>query len=194
MTIPMASSTASASAGRHVPGAQAGWWLEDAVPGRVIAHAHGRTIDEAEHVWLAWVTDNVSDVHGNAHQAAHGAFGQPVVLGALTVAIVIGLAEPATADAQSVAGSLPAGWRSIVLRGPVVPGDTLRAESRITAATRASGASSGIVSRVITGYNQRHEIVAVIDEVDRVVPARQEASVGYQRATSSSTGTAANDC
>gem|GEM_PF-6661803 len=172
MTIPMASSTASASAVRHVPGAQAGWWLEDAVPGRVIAHAHGRTIDEAEHVWLAWVTHNVSDVHGNAHRAAHGAFGQPVVLGALTVAIVIGLAEPATADAQSVAGSLPAGWRSIVLRGPVVPGDTLRATSCIAAATAAGSDGVGLVTRTITGYNQRGEEIAHIEEVERGVPSR----------------------
>lgn len=172
MTTQMASSTASDSTGPVVAGGQSGWWLEDAVPGQVIVHAHGRTLDDAEHVWLAWVTDNVSDVHGNAHQAAHGAFGRPVVLGALTVAIVIGLAEPAVADASSVARSLPGGWRSIVLRGPVVATDTLRATSRIDAATTADAHGFGLVSRTITGYNQRGEEIARIQEVERGVPSR----------------------
>ena len=84
------------------------------MPGTVISHSHGRTIDEAEHVWLAWVTDNVSDVHGNTHRAAAGAFGQTLVLGALTVAIVIGLAEPAVSDARArgAGAATPAGGPS----------------------------------------------------------------------------------
>ncbi len=62
----------------------AGWYLEDAVPGTTLLHPHGRTIDEAEHVWLAWVSNNVSDVHGNADAASRTPWGQPIVLGALS--------------------------------------------------------------------------------------------------------------
>ena len=168
----MASLPASSSARRHIPGGQSGWWLEDAAPGQTLVHAHGRTIDDAEHVWLAWVTDNVSDVHGNAHQAASGPFGQPVVLGALTAAIVIGLAEPAVSGPAPAANALPRGWRSIILRAPVVPGDTLHAESRITSVASAGVDGWGRVTRTITGYNQRGEQVVTIDEVDRGVPLR----------------------
>jgi len=172
MTTPMASSTASDSGKRLIAGGQSGWWLEDAVPGGVISHSHGRTIDEAEHVWLAWVTDNVSDVHGNTHRAAAGAFGQTLVLGALTVAIVIGLAEPAVSPAALATKVTPVGWRSIALRAPVMPGDTLRAESRITAVGSPGLHGWGRVTRTIMGYNQRGEQVATIDEVDRGVPSR----------------------
>ena len=168
----MASSPASPRAGRPIPGSQSGWWLEDAVPGGTIEHAHGRTIDATEHVWLAWVTNNVSDVHGNAHRATAGAFGQPLVLGALTAAIVIGLAEPAVADPGIVANVVPRGWRSITLRGPVVAGDTLRAESHVTAVRPSGTHAWGWVTRTITGYNQRGEQVATIEEVDRGVPSR----------------------
>jgi acyl dehydratase len=172
MTTPMASWPASPRPPRTVPGGQSGWWLEDAVQGRTIEHAHGRTVDAAEHVWLAWVTDNVSDVHGDAHRAAAGEFGQPLVLGALTVAIVIGLAEPALSDPGLVANVVGRGWRSITLRGPVVPGDTLRAVSRITAVGPPDVEGWGRVTRTITGYNQRGEQVATIEEVDRGVPSR----------------------
>ena len=61
---------------RDVPGAQRGWWLEDAVPGADLAPSRtaGRSTTR-EHVWLAWVTDNVSDVHGNADRALAGRLG-----------------------------------------------------------------------------------------------------------------------
>ncbi len=170
--IPMASSSASTDDRPATPGSQAGWWLDDAQPGVIIRHAHGRTIDDAEHVWLAWITHNVSDVHGDAHRAAGGEFGQPVVLGALTAAIVIGLAEPAAAGPASVARGLHAGWRSIELRGAVVAGDTLGASSRIEAVTLGPAPGWGLVTRTITGYNQRDEVIAVVQEIDRQVPSR----------------------
>jgi acyl dehydratase len=155
----MGSSPPSDDARHALVGLQRGWWLEDAVPGAVIDHPGGRTIDEAEHVLLAWVTDNASDVHGNADRAARGEFGRPVVLGALTVAIVLGLAAPATgppADPASIA--LP-NWRSIRLGRPVVPGDTLSATSRIHAV------DGRLVRRTVEGRNQHGDIVAAIEEV-----------------------------
>lgn len=155
-----------------IPGGQSGWWLDDAIPGSTIYHPHGRTIDAAEHVWLAWITGNLSDVHGNADTAARGAFGDVVVLGALTVAIVLGLAEPAVGDPGSAATGLPRGWRSIALRGPVAPGDTIRSSSSIVAATPPGADGWGLVTRTIRGLNQHDEPVAVIEEVERGVPVR----------------------
>ena len=96
---------ASDGGGHRAPAAgQRGWWLEDAVPGTVLRHPGGRTIGSAEHVWLAWITHNVSDVHGNAHAAARNEWGQPLVLGMLTAAIVIGLAArpPLTPDRGAI--------------------------------------------------------------------------------------------
>jgi itaconyl-CoA hydratase len=163
----MGSSTSSEHARREVTGLQRGWWLEDAVPGGVIEHPGGRTIDEAEHVWLAWVTDNASDIHGNADRASRGEFGRPVVLGALTVAIVLGLASPATGRAEDPASTALPIWRSIRLGRPVVPTDTVTARSLVHAVR------DGTVHRTVEGRNQRDEVVATIEE-EIAAPARAE--------------------
>jgi acyl dehydratase len=148
-------------ASRAAPG-QRGWWFEDAVPGAVIRHRGGRTVTADEHARLAWLTDNASDVHGDAHRAATGAFGEPVVLGALSAAIVIGLAGPATGRATDLPNQLPSGWRRISLSGLVRPGDTLYARSTVHA-SQPTGAG-GLVERTIEGRNQRDEVVVVVDE------------------------------
>jgi acyl dehydratase len=154
------------------PGAQRGWFLEDAIPGTTLRHPGGRTIDEAEHVWLAWITDNVSDVHGNADAASRAAWGQPIVLGALSAAIVIGLAHPGAGDpATTGTAGWSDGWELVKLTATVLPGDTLMAESRIHAVSAEPGAPTGRVRRTIIGRNQRGEPIATIDE-EREVPRR----------------------
>jgi acyl dehydratase len=158
--------------GRALAGADTGWWLEDAVPGTVIRHPHGRTIDEAEHVWLAWVTHNLSDVHGDRHATAQGPFGGPLVLGALAVAIVIGLAEPAVPAPSLATASLTPGWRTIRLVAPVRPGDTVRADSRIEAVRPATTTGLGLVTRTIIGLDQVGRVVVEVEEVDRGVASR----------------------
>jgi acyl dehydratase len=147
------------------PASPAGWFLEDALPGTVLLHPHGRTIDEAEHVWLAWITNNVSDIHGDAHAASRTSWGQPIVLGALTAAIVIGLAAPAAGDpATSGTAGWDDGWISVRLTGAVLPGDTIRAESIIHARIPRTGPATGRVRRTILGRNQRDEVIATIEE------------------------------
>lgn len=147
------------------------------MPGGVLVHPGGRTIGEAEHVWLAWLTHNISDVHGNADAAARSTWGQPLVLGMLTAAVVIGLAEPAAGPDEVIGsgGAWPDGWRSIRLRAAVVAGDTLRAESRIEAVEPGPMPGAGFVRRAIIGRNQRAEVVAEIAET-RLVPGRPAGS------------------
>ena len=142
-----------------------GWFLEDAVPGTILRHPGGRTIDEAEHVWLAWITNNVSDVHGNADAASRATWGQPIVLGALSAAIVIGLAHPGAGDpAKTGTAGWSDGWELVKLTATVLPGDTLSADSVIHAVTVVPGAATGRVRRTIIGSNQRGEPVARIEE------------------------------
>lgn len=140
---------------------QQGWWFEDAVAGETILHPGTRTVGADEHVWLAWITANASDVHGNAHRAAGGPFGRPVVLGALTAAIVIGLAAPAEPASPTAAGA-SVGWRSIRLGRPVFAGDTLRAVSEVRS-SRPAGAG-GYVGRSIRGLSQRDDVVVTVEE------------------------------
>lgn len=119
---------------------------------------------EAEHVWLAWITHNVSDVHGNADAASRTVWGEPLVLGMLSVAIVIGLAEPAMGPADTAAVGQDAGWRSISLERPVLAGDTLRAESLIERVEAIEAAPYGRVERTILGRKQDDTVVVRIAE------------------------------
>ena len=160
---------------RVLAGADTGWWLEDAVPGTVLRHPHGRTVDEAEHVWLAWVTHNLSDVHGDRHATARGPFGGPLVLGALAAAMVIGLAEPGVPDARLAVTTQTPGWRAIRLIAPIRAGDTLRAESRIHGVRPGILPATGLVTRTITGLDQSDRTVVVVEEVDRPVAQRRSA-------------------
>jgi len=150
---------------------QRGWWLEDARPGWTIAHAGGRTIGADEHPRLAWLTDNASDVHGDAHRAASGPFGEPLVLGALTAAVVIGLAEPAVAAAADAGRAVARGWQRIALTATVLAGDTVTASSRIDRVTLDADGHGGRIERVIEGRNQQGAVVVRVEE-SRWVPSR----------------------
>lgn len=150
------------------PTAGTGWWFDEAVPGTTLIHPLARTIGADEHVWLAWLTNNASDVHGNADRAAAGAWGSPLVLGALSVAIVIGLAQPA--EARTERQRPGAGWQWITLERPVLPGDTLRAVSEIHERS-AAGRDDGFVQRTIRGLSQRDQVVLTVRET-LLVPTR----------------------
>lgn len=149
---------------------QRGWWLEDARPGGTIAHPGGRTINADEHPRLAWLTDNASDVHGDVHRMASGPFGEPLVLGALTAAIVIGLAEPAVADAADAGRAVAGGWQRIDLTATVIAGDTVSVSSRIGRVTPDEDRRGGRVERVIEGRNQHGAVVVRVEE-SRWVPS-----------------------
>ena len=147
------------------------------MPGTTLLHPGGRTIVEGEHVWLAWVTHNLSDVHGNADAASRSEWGQPLVLGMLTAAIVIGLAAPAVGPPDVGLAGWSDGWRSIRLQRPVVSGDTIRAVSYIEAVEADAAAPVGHVHRTISGLDQRAELVVTIREV-RTVPWRGHRILG----------------
>lgn len=154
-------------------GRQRGWWFEDATVGGEIRHLGGRTITADEHPRLAWLTNNASDVHGDAHRASAAPFGQPLVLGALTAAVVIGLAEPAAAHPRHAGRGVSTGWSTIALTRVVVAGDTVSATSRIEAITPDDDGSGGLVKRVIEGRNQRGDVVARVRD-ERWAPSRRD--------------------
>lgn len=133
----------------------------------------GRTIGADEHPRLAWLTNNASDVHGDAHRASGAPFGQPLVLGALTAAVVIGLAEPAAAYPRRAGRGVSTGWSKIALTRVVVAGDTVSSTSTIEAITPDEDGSGGLVRRVIEGRNQRGDVVARVHD-ERWAPSRHD--------------------
>ena len=137
------------------------WRLEDAVPGTILEHPGSRRIGRDEHILLAWLMNNASQVHGNLHRAAEGPFGTPLVLGALSVAIVVGLAAPAAPEPAMAGRSLPQGWRHVALIGPVLPGDTLVASSSIVRAEPDADRTGGRVERIVIGRSGRGDVIRI---------------------------------
>lgn len=128
-----------------------GRYFEDFSVGDVYQHALGRTISEADNTWFTLLTMNTNQNHFNADFASRSPFGQPVVNSGLTVAIVLG---QSVAD-LSQAAFANLGWTDIVLSHPVFAGDTLYAESIVTATREsASRPYAGIITARTRGLNQ----------------------------------------
>lgn len=133
-----------------------GRFYEDLEVGDVYRSRIGRTISEADNVWFTCLTMNTNQIHFNVPYAEGTQFGKPLVNSAFTLALVLGLTVPDTSE--NAAANL--GWGEITLPNPVFVGDTLWAESEITARRESrSNPSVGIVSMRCRGINQRREVV-----------------------------------
>jgi itaconyl-CoA hydratase len=133
-----------------------GRFYEDIEVGDVFRSRLGRTIGEADNVWFTLLTLNTNQIHFNEPYAARTEFGKPLVDSTFTLALVTGLS---VADvSENAAANL--GWGEIVLPRPVFVGDTIWAETEITAKREsASRPNVGIVSFRTRGLNQRGETV-----------------------------------
>jgi itaconyl-CoA hydratase len=131
--------------------ASIGRYYEDFVIGDVYQHPLGRTISEADNTWFTLLTMNTNQNHFNAHFAAKAPVGKIIVNSGLTVAIVLGLS---VMDVSQTA-LMNLGWEEIRLTHPVFVGDTVYAESIVTA-KRESGSRpyAGIVTCRTRGLNQ----------------------------------------
>ena len=133
-----------------------GRFLEDFAVGDVYRSRLGRTISEADNTWFTCLTMNTNQMHFNREYAARTEFGEPLVVSTLTLAVVLGLSVADTSE-NAVANL---GWCDIKLPSPVFAGDTLWAESEVTAVRESrSRPSCGIVSIRTRGLNQRAEVV-----------------------------------
>src|SRR6201996_3293338 len=131
-----------------------GPYFEDFAVGDVRRSRIGRTITETDNVWFTALTMNTNQVHFNVEFAARTRFGKPLVNSCLTLSLVTGLSVPDTSEN----GTANLAWTDIELPAPVFVGDTLYAESEITALRESSSNQDvGIVSLRTRGLNQRGE-------------------------------------
>jgi itaconyl-CoA hydratase len=145
-------------AAEHVTASKAwrGRFYEDFDVGDVFRSRLGRTITETDNTWFTCLTMNTNQVHFNVPFAERTRFGRPLVNSALTLALVTGLTVPDTSENATANLS----WTDIKLPNPVFAGDTLWAESEITALRESrSNPSVGIVTMRCRGINQRGEVV-----------------------------------
>src|SRR5947199_10542660 len=99
---------------------------------------------------------NTNELHFNEEAATATEWGRVLVNSTFTLALTLGLSVPDT----SQAGAVNLGWTEIRLPHPVFVGDTIWAETEVTAVRESeSRPTQGIVSVRTRGINQRREVV-----------------------------------
>lgn len=117
------------------------------------ARSRGRTITETDVVNFCGLTGNWLEIHSNAEFSKKTLFGQRVVQGGLVFVISNALFGFDSAVVEAFYGV-----DKLRFLKPTFIGDTLHAESEITA-MREKGDKHGVVTARLSAINQRGEIV-----------------------------------
>ncbi|KQR83507.1 MaoC family dehydratase [Sphingomonas sp. Leaf343] len=135
----------------------AGLWFDDFVVGRRFVHEIRRTVTEMDNMLFSSLTYNPAPIHIDHDYCSRTEFGRPLVNSLFTLGLVVGLTVQDTTMGTTV-GNL--GFQETLFPKPVFAGDTIRAETEVTA-IRASKSrpGQGIVTFVHSGLNQRDEVV-----------------------------------
>jgi len=135
----------------------AGKFFEQWQVGETIAHEIRRTVTETDNLLFSTMTHNLQPLHLDAEAARESEFGQILVNGTFTFALMVGLTV-----ADTTLGTLVAnlGYDKLVHPKPTFLGDTLRAETEVVE-TRASKSrpGCGVVTFRHRLLNQRDEVV-----------------------------------
>lgn len=135
-----------------------GWegrYLEDFAVGDVYRCRYGRTVTEADNIWLTLLTNNTNQIHFNRDYASRTEFGRPLMNSLITLAIVAGMGVMDVSE-----NGIALGWDEIKLPNPVYDGDTLYSESEVLEVRESrSRPEQGVVRVRTRGYNQEGTVV-----------------------------------
>jgi acyl dehydratase len=135
----------------------AGRYYEEWAVGDHLEHELRRTVTETDNLLISTLTHNPQPLHLDAEAAAHSELGEILVNGIFTFGLMIGVSV-----ADTTAGVLIAnlGYDKVVMPKPVFIGDTLHADTTVSA-VRDSGSrpSAGLVTFAHRMFNQRNEVV-----------------------------------
>ena len=135
----------------------AGRFYDDWTVGDTIVHEIRRTVTETDNLLFTVMTHNPQPLHLDAEAARASEFGQILVNGTFTFALMVGLSVGDTTLGTLVANL---GYDKLVMPKPVFIGDTLRAETEVHALKESrSRPDAGIVTFAHRLHNQRGETV-----------------------------------
>lgn len=135
-----------------------GRWFEDLTPGLVIDHAITRTITESDNTMFSVMTMNPAALHLDEAYAETTEFGTRIVNSLFTLSLLIGLSVYETTHGTTVANL---GFEDVVFPAPVLPGDTIHAQTEVVSARPSSSRpGQGIVVFEHRAFNQRDDLVA----------------------------------
>ena len=125
--------------------------------GNRIAHALRHTVTDEENRNLTLMTHNPQPLHLDADYAATTEFGQIVVNGLFTFALMVGVSVEDTTLGTLVANL---GYDKVTMPRPVFIGDVLRVETEVMDLRESkSRPNAGIVTFRHRCFNQRDELV-----------------------------------
>ncbi len=135
-----------------------GLYFDEFTVGQTFSHAVRRTVTEADNITFSCLTCNPAAIHIDAEYAKSTEFGRPLMNSVFTLGLVLGLSVYDTTFGTTV-GNL--GWEDVRFAKPVFAGDTIRAETTVTALRESkSRPGQGIVTFEHRGFNQRGEEIA----------------------------------
>jgi acyl dehydratase len=135
----------------------AGRYFEDWTIGDRIAHEIRRTVTETDNLLFSTMTHNPQPLHLDIEAAKASEFGQIIVNGTFTFALMVGLSVSDTTLGTLVANL---GYDKLVMPEPVFIGDTMRAETEVTDLKESrSRRTAGIITFRHELINQRDQIV-----------------------------------
>lgn len=130
-------------------------FFEDFETGMVIRHPLGRTITATDNAWFTLLTVNSNPIHFDAHYASQTEFKKPLVNSTFTLALVTGLS---VSDISQNAVNL--GWDEVRMPAPVFEGDTIYAQTEVTARRESkSRPNMGLVEIKTIGFKQDGTVV-----------------------------------
>ncbi|GLV30968.1 MaoC family dehydratase [Sphingobium sp. TomTYG75] len=135
----------------------AGKFFEQWEVGQTLVHEIRRTVTETDNLLFSTMTHNPQPLHLDVEAAKASEFGQILVNGTFTFALMIGLSVGDTTLGTLIANL---GYDKLVMPKPVFLGDTLRAETEVMELRPSkSRPGSGVVTFSHRLLNQRDELV-----------------------------------
>ena len=135
----------------------AGKFFDEWQIGDAIVHEIRRTVTETDNLLFSTMTHNPQPLHIDAEAARASEFGQILVNGTFTFALMVGLSVGDTTLGTLVANL---GYDKLVMPKPVFIGDTMRATSEVAELKESkSRPGAGIVTFTHELINQRDEVV-----------------------------------
>jgi len=167
---------------------QYGRYLEAFVPGQVFVHPRGFTFHPATMLDFARTFMQCSPIYLNAEAAK--AHGFPSLVASPQMVFNVVLSLGVQNDSEKAIANL--GYYGARFLRPVLPGDTLRAMTRVVDRHDRGGGKPGIVRVQTLGINQRGEVVLQYERKIMVGPEpRAAASAPAQAAPQGAGGAAA---
>lgn len=134
-----------------------GRYFDEWEVGDRIDHPIRRTVTETDNLLFSAMTHNPQPLHIDAEAARASEFGQILVNGTFTFALMIGLSVGETTLGTLVANL---GYDRVVMPKPVFLGDTMRAASEVVEWRESrSRPNAGLVTFRHELWNQRDEMV-----------------------------------